>query len=174
MRKISLHYPPSSQQTEADLPSMYKNVRLSTAVHAVNVTIGPDGLTLSLLLFGATPRLPIPNVSSMASTEMQRFEAMRAARQEMENVQHRDVSQQLQNTELVLLLTLSTNLVTKFEFGEKHRRNMRDHILSVAMTTGKTYVSTSGTELFPSQYLLLKELSGRKQHTTIDTSGYCH
>ncbi len=49
-------------------------------------TIGPDGLASSLLLFGATPRLPIANVSTMAPTQKQRFEAMRAARQEMETI----------------------------------------------------------------------------------------
>ncbi len=65
---------------------MDKNVRLSTAVHAVNTTIGPNGLTPSLLLFGATPRLPIPNVLIMAPTQKQQFEAMRAARQEMETI----------------------------------------------------------------------------------------
>ncbi len=62
---------------------MDQHIRMSIYVHAVNATVGPEGLTPSMLLFGASPRLPLPNVSSMGLSRKHSFEAMWAAYQEM-------------------------------------------------------------------------------------------
>lgn len=45
-----------------DFPTQKKHHRLSLAVHAANNTAGPEGLTSSILVFGAVLRIPLPNI----------------------------------------------------------------------------------------------------------------
>ncbi len=71
---------------KVDFPDIDKKTRLSIAVHSVNTTIESDGLTLYLLFFESFPRIPLPNLSTMALSQKQRFKAMAAARQEMETL----------------------------------------------------------------------------------------
>ena len=47
--------------------SYNKNLILSLSVHAVNTTVGPNGITPSLLVFGAIPRLPIGGLNILPS-----------------------------------------------------------------------------------------------------------
>ncbi len=72
------------KKLKVDFPPMGKQVRFSTAVHAIDTTMGPEGLTLCLLLFAAVPRSPVLNLETMAPTQEQPFEAIGAARKEME------------------------------------------------------------------------------------------
>ena len=65
---------------------MPRETRLSLAVHAVKNTAGPDGLTPTVLAFGATPRIPLPNSDSLPYSEKSRLEAMRIERKEMETI----------------------------------------------------------------------------------------
>lgn len=60
---------------------MDRETLLSLLTHAVNSTTGPDGLTLSLLVFGAIPRLPIDTLSTIAPTQKDRFQSMKMARE---------------------------------------------------------------------------------------------
>ena len=62
---------------------MDKNLILSLSVHAVNTTVGPNGITPSLLVFGTIARLPIGGLNALPSTEKESFEAMKTAREEM-------------------------------------------------------------------------------------------
>lgn len=66
-----------------NFPDMSKETLLSLSTHAGNTTAGSEGLTPSLLVFGAIPRLPIGNLTSIPPTQKQRFEAMKMAREEM-------------------------------------------------------------------------------------------
>ena len=66
-----------------DFPDLPKEVVLSLAVHSVNSFAGPDGLTPTLLLFGHYPRIPIPNLSSLPTSQKDRFKALEVARKEM-------------------------------------------------------------------------------------------
>ena len=67
-------------------PSQDKHTLLSLAVHAVNNTAGPDGLTLTILVYGSVPRLPLPDTDTLPPTEKSRVEAMRIPRKEMETI----------------------------------------------------------------------------------------
>ena len=69
-----------------DFPCQNKKQRLALSVHAVNNTAGPDGITPSILVYGSVPRLPLPDTRTMLATQIRRFEAMRAARREMETI----------------------------------------------------------------------------------------
>jgi len=71
-RKVKVTY----QTLEDDLV-------MSIAVHAVNCTVGPDGITPVVLLFGDTPKLPIANLDTVPSTQQKRFLALECARKEM-------------------------------------------------------------------------------------------
>ncbi len=71
---------------KVDFPSMDKHILLSATVHAVNTTDSPHFLTTAMPFFGASHRLPLSNISSMALLQEQRFEAIRAARQETETI----------------------------------------------------------------------------------------
>ncbi len=50
MRKVSLNHPPNIQQAESWFPNYEKTSPTSTAVHSVNTTMGPDGLTPCLFV----------------------------------------------------------------------------------------------------------------------------
>ena len=65
---------------------MNKNIRLSIAANAVNNTVGPEGITPTLLLFGATPKIALPNLENLQIDQKARFEAMEIAPKEMETV----------------------------------------------------------------------------------------
>ncbi len=93
---------------------MEKQVRLSTEVHAANTTMGPDALTPCLLLFGAVPRLPLPNMEAMAPTQKQRLEAIEAALKEMETITaQRRVSTAIKNR-------TGLQPVPSYAFGQKY------------------------------------------------------
>ena len=62
---------------------MDKDLVLSLSVHSVNTTVGPNGITPSLLVFGTIPRLPIGGLNTLPSSQKKRFEAMKTAREEM-------------------------------------------------------------------------------------------
>ena len=65
-------------------PAQDRHQRLALSVHAVNSTADPDGLTPTILVFGAVPLIPLPDCSSLPPDEKARFKAMRLARKEME------------------------------------------------------------------------------------------
>ena len=67
-------------------PKLSKHLRLALAVHAVNNTAGPDGITPSILVFGTVPRIPLPDSASMPLEQKDRLEAMQVARKEMETI----------------------------------------------------------------------------------------
>jgi len=67
-------------------PRQVKETRLSLAVHAVNNTAGPEGLTPTVLVFGAVPRLPLPDDSTLPPDQKSRIKAMKIARTEMETI----------------------------------------------------------------------------------------
>ena len=89
-----------------------KNIRLSIAVNAVNNTAGPDGLVPTLLLFGAMPRIGLPEAKYLHPTQKERFSAMASARKEMETITaQRRVKQALKHR-------LGPDS-PRFEFGDK-------------------------------------------------------
>jgi len=53
----------------SNFPTLDINLVLSTAVHAVNKKVGPHGLTPSLLVFGASPKLPIGSLSVIPKSQ---------------------------------------------------------------------------------------------------------
>jgi hypothetical protein len=57
------------------------DVVLPCAVHALNSSMGPEGLVLCLLVFGAFPSIPLVNPTHHLSTR-RRFTLMRTAREE--------------------------------------------------------------------------------------------
>lgn len=61
-------------------PNQDKHVRLQLAVHAVANTSVPEGLTPTPLVFGAVPRIPKPDVSTLQQDQKQRIESTRSAR----------------------------------------------------------------------------------------------
>lgn len=58
-------------------------MRLSIATHLVNNTAGPAVITPTLLLFGSTPKIALPNLEYMALNQNQKFQAIELARKEM-------------------------------------------------------------------------------------------
>lgn len=56
-------------KVEAQHPNLGPDLTLSISVHAVNTTVGPNGLVPTLLLLGTLPKLPIPSLSSVARTQ---------------------------------------------------------------------------------------------------------
>lgn len=71
--KVSLSFPQAPAQ-----------LRLCTAVKAINDTAGPDGLVPTLLLFGELPDLPGTGAKHTDTAE--RFQMMQAAREEYEDL----------------------------------------------------------------------------------------
>ncbi len=65
---------------KSENPSQYKYARLQLAGHAVNNTAGPDGITPTLLVLGAVPRIPLPDSNSLPLHQKERIESMRTAR----------------------------------------------------------------------------------------------
>ena len=65
-------------------PSISDKHILRLSIKAINDTIGPNGLVPSLLVFGVLPSLPSPN--SRSSEQQERFQALRAAKAEMETI----------------------------------------------------------------------------------------
>ncbi len=124
---------------KVDFPDMEKQSRLSIAVHTVNGTMSPDGLTLSMLLFGSVPRIPLSNVSSMAPTQKQRLKAMAVASQEMEKstAQRRAAAlKPVQGHYHIQCMSSETVCAS----GEKSHINMKVLIPFTAMITEKQFL----------------------------------
>jgi hypothetical protein len=77
------HHPLRQDYTKlrGEYPTMPVDVVLQCAVHALNSTMGPEGLVPCLLVFGALPRIPHVNPTHPVSTR-RRFTLMRTAREE--------------------------------------------------------------------------------------------
>ena len=71
------------RKIRSEYPDFDIHVALSLAVYAVNTTTSPNGLTPSLLVFGAIPKLPLGSLRSLSNTQKEGSAAMRAAREEM-------------------------------------------------------------------------------------------
>ncbi len=71
-------------KVKEDLLSLDKETSLFLAVHEVNNITGPDGLMPLILVYGAVPRTPLTNSTSLPPRQRARLERMRTARQEME------------------------------------------------------------------------------------------
>jgi len=71
------------RKVRSDHPTLAPDLILSIAVHAVNSTVGPDGITPSLLVFGTVPKLPIAHLETISPTQKERFQAMKSAKEEM-------------------------------------------------------------------------------------------
>ena len=85
------------------------------SVHAVNNNAGPDNLTPSIIVYGAVPRIPLPDCSSLPPDKKTRFRAMKIARQEMETITaQRPVASALKHRH-------SLRPHPFFKFGEKVR-----------------------------------------------------
>ena len=69
-----------------DYPRVNKKVRLYIATKAVTNKAGSEGITPTLLLFGATPKIALPNLENLQLDQKAIFKAMKAARKEMEAV----------------------------------------------------------------------------------------
>ena len=67
-------------------PTLEKDVALSIALMGLNNTAGPEGLTPTLLVFGAVPRLPIGHIDTMIPKQRERLHALELARKEMETI----------------------------------------------------------------------------------------
>lgn len=67
-----------------DNESLTDEAALRLSVSAMNHTMGPEGLTPSLLVFGAQPRFPAPNTA--LPNQRERMKALRNARAEMEAI----------------------------------------------------------------------------------------
>lgn len=56
--------------------------KLGKAIKAINDTMRPELLVLSILVFGVLPSFPVP--TSSKKTEFERFKALKLARTKME------------------------------------------------------------------------------------------
>ncbi len=98
-----------------DFPDLERDARLALAVHAIKNTAGPNGLTPTILEFGAIPRIPIPNSTTLLPSQQDRIEAKGSARKEMETITaHRRI-----RTALKLKHSLRPH--NPFKFGDKFR-----------------------------------------------------
>ena len=71
------------RKVRMEYPAVDCHLVLTIAVHAVNTTAGPDGITPSLLLFGTSPKLPIATLSLLKPNQRDRFRAIESAKKEM-------------------------------------------------------------------------------------------
>jgi hypothetical protein len=67
-----------------DHPLVLDAVRLAMAVHAMNITAGPEGIVPSLLVFGKLPK--VPHVDSVPPNKADRLVEMHAARAAYEQI----------------------------------------------------------------------------------------
>lgn len=67
-----------------DHPKIAKETTLRLAIKAMNDTMGPNGSVPSLLVFGCLPRFP--SVNSKVPEQVERMDALQAARREMETI----------------------------------------------------------------------------------------
>ena len=68
------------EKLQNDDPDQDKHQRLPLSAHAIKNTAGPDGLTPSILVYSAVPRIPLADCSSLPPDEKTRFRAMKIAR----------------------------------------------------------------------------------------------
>ena len=116
-----------------DDPDQDKHQRLALSVHAVNSTAGPEGLTSSIHVSGAVPRIPLPDCSSLPPDEKTRFRAMKIARQEMETIKaQRRVASALKHRH-------SLRPHSFFKFGDKVRICREEKNEFAVPYTGHTY-----------------------------------
>jgi hypothetical protein len=69
---VERYYAPLHQAFEIitkELPRVLKQFVLQMAIKAVNNTAGPDGLILTLLVFGTYPQITITNTPSLIVTK---------------------------------------------------------------------------------------------------------
>lgn len=71
------------RKIRSELHDLSDRLVLSLATHAVNTNTGPNGLTPSLLVFGAMPKLPLGSMQTIQPSQRDRFEAMKLAKEEM-------------------------------------------------------------------------------------------
>lgn len=72
------------QKIKKDTPKVSDSYALRLAVHAMNSTMGPEGLTPTLLVFGVQPRFPFMNTD--LPQQRDRREALKNAGTEMEQI----------------------------------------------------------------------------------------
>ena len=150
-------------------PSLNKETRLWLAVHAVNNTTGQDGLTSTILVHGAVPRIPLPNSNSLLLRQKAPLETMRTARQEMEII----TAQPRMRLALKHKHGLRTHLV--FKFGDKVRiwreelqKFTGPHIVHAYDNEKTVWVMTDTTRPFSTSMVRLipPEQSDRTNKTT--------
>ena len=69
-------------RVKADHPSITEEYALDVALKALNETMGVNGLTPTLLVYGVHPKLPLPDSASTAMAQHGRFRAQKLARDE--------------------------------------------------------------------------------------------
>ena len=67
------------RKIRSEYPDLDIHMALSLSIQAVNTTTGPNGLTPSLLVFGAIPKLPLESLRYLSKTQKERFAAIKAA-----------------------------------------------------------------------------------------------
>ena len=73
-------------RVKADHPSISDEFALDVALKALNDTMGANGLTPTLFVYGVHPKLPLPDSASTTMPQTDRLKAMKAARDEYAKV----------------------------------------------------------------------------------------
>lgn len=149
---------------KCDFPALNNNTKLAVTTHAVNNTAGPDGLVPTLLLFGTTPRISLPNLCNMGPTNRARFKAMDAARREMETI----------TAQRRVKLALKHNIgpdSPQYEFGdkvrcyrEKHKKWMGPYIVH-SFDNNRTVHVTINNEIVPLSTSVVKRVTEEEEST---------
>ena len=98
-------------------------------MHAVNNTARPKGLTPTFLVFGAVPRIPFPDSSSLLFEQTSRLESTRTAKKEMETITaQRRIANALKHRHVLKSLL-------QFQFGDKLHISREDQNRFVGLYT---------------------------------------